>query len=98
MLDQMKRWLLVPILCVSFLASGCLTLGYAFTDPKETPRSQVIAGGVLGDVAIAGVASAVKDARSTGEVQSRDTFLMYAGVLLACDIVGAVIVWYSRKE
>ena len=94
----MKRWLLVPILCVSLLASGCLTLGYAFTDPKETSRSQVIAGGILGDVAIAGVASAVKDARSTGEVQTRDTFLMYAGVLLAADIVGAVIVWYTRKE
>jgi hypothetical protein len=93
----MKRWLLVPILCLAVLASGCLTLGYAFTDPKETPRSQVIAGGILGDVAIAGVASAVKDARSTGEVQSRDTFLMYAGVLLAADILGAVIVWYVRR-
>jgi hypothetical protein len=93
----MKRWLLVPILCLAVLASGCLTLGYAFTDPKETPRSQVIAGGILGDVAIAGVASAVKDARSTGEVQSRDTFLMYAGVLLAADILGAVIVWYTRR-
>lgn len=93
----MNRWLLVPLLCISLLASGCLTLGYAFTDPAETPRSQVIAGGILGDVAIAGVASAVKDARSTGEVQTRDTFLLYAGVLLAADVIGAAIVWYLRR-
>lgn len=93
----MKRLLLVPLLCLAVVASGCMTIGMAFTDPKSTPRSHVIAGGILGDGAIAGVGNAVKGEYETGEAEPRNNFFTYFLVLLAVDAVAAVGVWYLRR-
>jgi hypothetical protein len=93
----MNRWVLVPLLCLAVLASGCMTLGVAFTDPKSTPRSQVIAGGILGDAAIAGVFNAVKGEYEEGEAEPTKNFFTYFGILLVVDAIGAGVVWYLKR-
>ena len=93
----MMRWVLVPLVLVAVLASGCMTLGMALTDPKNTPRSHVVAGGILADGAIAGVANAVKGEYETGEAQSDSMFWTYFLVLAAADAVGAGLVWYLKR-
>ena len=93
----MKHWVLVPLLCAAVLASGCMTLGVVFTNPKHTPPSQVIAGGLLGDAAIAGGFNAAKGEIQMGEAEPAKNFLIYYGVLLAVDAVGAALLWH-RKE
>jgi hypothetical protein len=93
----MTRWVLVSLLCLAVLASGCITMGVAFTDPKNTPRSHVIAGGILGDGAIAGVFNAAKGEYQMGESEPTKNFLGYYAVLLALDTIGAVIVWYRNR-
>jgi hypothetical protein len=93
----MIRRLLVPFLCVAVLSSGCMTLGMALTDPKSTPRSHVIAGGLLGDGAIAAVANAAKSESEASTVKPGERFLTYFGVLVAVDAIGAGVVWYLRR-
>jgi len=93
----MKRRVLVVLVCLSLLASGCMTIGMALTDPKNTPRSHVVAGGLLGDVAIAGVGNAVKGEWQMGEAEDENHFFTYFLVLTAVDAAAAIGVWYLKR-
>ena len=88
---------LVALALVVAYASGCVAASYKVSS-ADTRRSQVVFGGLMGDVALGALAS-----RAHGELNddSGDTtsyFWIDVGALLLLDIVAVTTVYLSRSR